>query len=632
MTDLYKIITHNPADVVWEDDSFASGWAVNPGSATTDGDIYDLLAPSGSPYYANAEKQGLNVDASVYKYLIACFKGSDQGRIYVYDGSWHQVWDGQCPTEYDVKIYDLSGITTGTITQIAIRSMTADKHVYWDFLAFTKQQPQSLDKLVEVKVHQRESDIDEFEIIRDGGILTLGHHIRIWLNAIKVFAGVIEESTPEEGGILHASGRCFEQKLLLRTKNKNFSGREVSLAVKDLVEDLSEISTYGVETPSPTVTVTKDLRYEYIADGLKDFAKQAGDDWEVKLGMGHDLRFRSRVSSNVPTSPVTLEEGVNVLKGVRRESDALRLFNKVTVIGGARNNPDNDPNQYTDEDASSWVDDDLHVTISNDYANLVAGKASIKRYGDPSYTIAAFNTKIDLGSSGVNFSYFTHVRFYYETSGISVSKQYNFYIRLIDSSGRVASKIYLDTGQSLLTSWVEYDFALSGFSIESGFDWEHIRYIQMQASTPPPAGTISGTDWWDRLCFYTNNIIKTEVDSASDFKHTREYVYKDEKLVDPDFVQEVADALLAILKSKENRYRILVKSSSEIQVGQKISVNIPSHSISGIYYIAEVEQKVTPQDGFITEVILEKPRLSLEGLLAEAVERKIRLIERGGIA
>jgi len=196
--------------------------------------------------------------------------------------------------------------------------------------------------------------------------LTIGRHLRIFLKGSvgelrKVFAGVIEESTPDDaaGRVLRITGRCFGQKLLLRTKSKTFNVREVSLAVKDFIADLTEITTFQVETPSPTVNITKDFPYEYIIDGLRDLAKQAGSDWEVKLGMGQDLRFRSRASANVPLLPFSITEADGyILRNVRKETDGYRAYNKVTVLGGEMSNIDNDQDKYTDEGedlGESWL-------------------------------------------------------------------------------------------------------------------------------------------------------------------------------------------------------------------------------------------------------------------------------------
>jgi len=445
MADLYKIMVHNPADIGFEDDSFAEGWTQTQVDINKDGDIVTLTVQAG---YTDGyiEKAGLNIDASTYPYLVVCLKGDGDYRVAVYDGAWKDVqgW-ASSPTDYEVKIYDLSSVTTGTITAVRLYSGQAEgKKAHYDFVAFTKRPPQFLEDVMEVRVHQRESDLDTFEVLVDskgpvgddtvllmhfdeglgnkafdeseynnhgtlngpswidgrfnkalsfdgddyvevpnseslnptsaitveawikpvdwngnrrvlqkglsdnqyrllaeGGVLKFhlagvtngeltcslpstgewhhvvgvydgskmqiwidgvkaaertdasgsistttdplyigtktptspsgdffygtidevrihsralsadeveqsyrrglphrvlvhGRHVRIWLNSVKVFAGIIEEATPEEGGILHASGRCFGQKLLLRTKSISWSGREVSQAVKDL--------------------------------------------------------------------------------------------------------------------------------------------------------------------------------------------------------------------------------------------------------------------------------------------------------------------------------------------------------------------------------------------------------------
>lgn len=866
MTDLYKIMVHDPEDVTWEDDSFAGAWGTYQVDVTKDGDIAEITVQAGYNY-GNFNRTGLSIDIDVYSYLIVCLKGDGVFRLAVYQGgSWIYLHDYQTsPSEYEVRIYDVSSVVSGTIDGVRIRVGDQEgKSVWCDFIGFVKRVPQFLEDLMEVKVHQRESDLDEFELFVDSKgpveddtvllihfdeglgskafdeskyknhgtlfngvswvngkygkgisfdgiddyvncgnddslrpanavtvmawiknedssnqelvnyringpgpyyiykiqdnlvavtlddgtdsgkgyqvsfsstlpdewkhvalvfsradqelrayidgelegdptptgdyplynkepsgqkiiglflgaarydlrnakckidevyicnrslsteeieqiyrrglphrILVHGRHIRVWLNQVKVFAGIIEEVTPEEDEVLHGSGRCFGQKLLLRTKSKTFNNREVSLAVKDLVEDLSEVSTYGVEVPSPTVNITKDFKYEYIVDGLKDLAKQAGSDWEFKLGMGQDLRFRSRSSANVPTSPVTLEEGVNVLRGVRRENDALRLFNKVIVIGSELSNFDNDPDAFTDEgDASSWSMGEAGQSISEDGDNVAYGKKSLKQ-SSGSYYHNQY-AYYDLGSSGRDLTPHKYLKFYHKTDADGVLEQgtfseWNLQVRLTDIGGREIKKDVLGNKVNPPQNFSEVEIELhTGWTLISGtgdFDWEHVRWIEIGFySNATLTDGIKANYWFDKLHFYTSNIIMTATDSSIEFAHSREYVLRDEKLVDPEFVQEVADALLQVLKSKENRYFIPVSGSPKIQVGQKVSVDIPSHGLSGTYYIAEVRHKISPRNGSTTEVILERPQLSLETLLSEVIGRRIKRIERGGIA
>jgi len=141
----------------------------------------------------------------------------------------------------------------------------------------------------------------------------------------------------------------------------------------------------------------------------------------------------------------------------------------------------------------------------------------------------------------------------------------------------------------------------------------------------------TGSVNFDGLHFYAPNMVKTASDNSSEFSHVREYVHREDKLTDPDFAQEVANALLTVLKNKENRYRVPVLGSPEIHVGRKVSVNIPSHGLSGTYYVCEALHRVNPNDGYVTEVVLEAPSLTLEALLAQSIQRQIKRLERSGI-
>jgi len=638
MADLYRVMVYDPSDIGWEDDSFVDQWQKSGLEVEweRDGDVCKLTVQAGytSGYII---RPSLSVDASTYRYLVVCLKGDGDFKIEIYDGSvWHTVqgWT-QAPQEYEVKIYDLSSITTGTVYSIRLWvGQTESKTAHYDFVAFSKAQPSFVQNLIEVRVHQRESDLDTFELLKDGTTgLTLGHHIRIWLNASKVFAGIIEEVTPEEGGAIHANGRCFGLKLLLRTKSKNFNGTEVSQAVKDLVEDLTEITTYNVETPSPTVYITKDLKYEYIIDGLRDLARHVGEGWEVKLGMGHDLRFRSRNSANVPTAPTTLQEGVNVLQGVRRESDALHLYNRVIVIGGARSNPDGDPDTWTDQgDASNWATDPS-ATISEDESERVAGSCSIKIEQPETPGITAMYMKYDFGVDGIDLTPFAQLRFHHKTDANGIQRtngaNWTAEVRLTDTNSRTVSKTYLDDVQPP-QSLAEVTLNLSDFSGDAGFDWSAVRYLEFRLKTDDSQSEIWGNYWIDKVHFHVANIKAVATDSNSSLKHTREYILRDERLTDPDFVKEVADALLTTLRGEANRIRVPTVGTPELQAGQKVTVDASSHGLNGTYYIAEVEHRLT-SNGLVSEVTLERPALTLEVLLAESITRRISLIERGGI-
>lgn len=658
MSYLYKTMRHNTIDVTWEDDSFASGWVASYCGLIQDGDIAELTVNVGNSG-GWIQKDGLNINAEIYKYLVTCLKGDDHFFIEVYDGSWKSATSGHqdAPSDYDFKVYDLSGITTGTITSIRLGVGDAElKKAYYDFVSFHGYRPAfAADKIISIVTRHNETDLDEFEIIGTedvgGGLSDIGCHIRILLNGMgggrKVFAGVIEEATPEDlnGRVLRVTGRCFGQKLLLRTKTKDFNNREVSLAVKDFVQDLTEISTLQVETPSPAAYITKDYQSEHIMDGLKDLAKQAGSDWEVKLGMGHDLRFRSRASANVPSLPYQINESQgHILRGVRKGLDGYRAYNKVSVLGGERSNIDGDPDKYTDlGDVSAWTWQAFNGGVVEETAeDLYCGQRGINIYYN-SY-VNTMEVEFTLGSQGIDVTLFGYSRFMHKGDTLPASGVYGiqgypdgttwyFQLRLIDWNAKNATITYLPSSTQPPRAFAEIILDFDDFSVESGFNWAHVKYVQFRviSNRSSPGEGVRGRFQVDKFRFYAQTI-KKSASTTTDFKHIREYIYRDEKLVDPTYIQEVANALLNFAKNKENRYKVPVIGMPFVQVGHKANVISPTHDLNGTYYIVEAEHKVTPRQGYVTEMTLEKPRLSLERLLAEAIERKIKLIERGGIA
>jgi hypothetical protein len=634
MSYLYKIMTHDKNDVGWEDDSFAEGWSAGWCSLDTNGDTAEIAVDPGYTGGRIQKTTGINVDAATYKYMIVCLRGTDQYYLQVYDGEWRTVCAyPDAPSEYDAIIYDLTSITTGTITgvRLGVYGGELEKCLY-DFVAFMKVQPLfAIDKILEIVAKQRETDIDGFEIVATddvGSGLTIARRVRIWLagvgNAEKVFAGVIEEATPGEGPgkLKFISGRGFGQELLLRPKTESFENREVSLAAKDLVEDLAEITTYQVDTPSPSVTVTKDFNYEYIMDGLKELAKQAGSQWEVKLGMGHDLRFRDR--SNAPSLPLQISESSgHILSGVRKESDGYRTFNKVTVIGGNLLNDDGDPDKWT-ESTTGWSVQNGTISVQADGP-----------VGDYFLRINFANQNqvwCDRSITSLDTTKYKSLKFYLraDVSGDT----WNVWIEIGQNSNNCKTFPLKALGGGLLLSdyLIEFEIPLDhpAWSATGSPNMSAVTWICIHPGCIA-AGNISGDVDFDGLHFWNRNVVKSATDSGSGFRHTREYVHRDDKLIDPSFVQEVANALSNILKDKENRYRLPLVGMAFVKVKYKANVQSPTWGLSGDYHIVEAIHRVSPISGYVTDMVLESPPLYLEKLLAEVIERKIKLIERGTI-
>ena len=76
MAELYRVMVHNPADIGFEDDSFAEGWTWTRVDVERDGDVITLTVQAGTTD-GYIEKAGLNIDASTHKYMVVCLKGSE---------------------------------------------------------------------------------------------------------------------------------------------------------------------------------------------------------------------------------------------------------------------------------------------------------------------------------------------------------------------------------------------------------------------------------------------------------------------------------------------------------------------------------------------------------------------------
>jgi len=657
----HMIMTVDEIDCKWVDDSFASGWSPTNCALVRNGDIAEITVNAGQTS-GHIQKTGLSIDAATYKYCVVCVKGTDRFFLEVYDGSWKSVTSGHeyAPSEYDPKVFDLSSITTGTITGVRLAVGDSEaKKAYYDFVGFYSYKPEyTVDKIIDLTVMQREAEVDEFDLIGAtdiGGGITIGRYIHIWLKGAvgeraKVFAGVVEEGTPEDlsgGRVYHATGRCMGQKLLLQTKTIDLNDREVSLAVKDLVASVEGITTYQVETPSPSVYVTKDFQSEYIMDALKDLANDVGSDWEVKLGMGNDLRFRSRQSVNVPSLPYEISESSgHILRGVKKAQDGYRAYNKVSVIGGERSNIDGDPDKYTDQgDVATYVWQAFYGGVVEETAeDLYYGQRGINCYYNSYVNVMVIEFR--LSTAGIDLRLFGYARFMHKGDtlpstgvyGIQVypgGTTFYFQLRLIDSAGRNANITYLPNSTQPPRAFAEVLCDFDDFTKDSGFDWEHVKYVQFRVVSDRTleGEGVRGRFQIDKFNFWTPNMKKSAT-TTNEFRVPpcrREYIHRDDKLVNPSYVQQVANALINVIKNLENRYRVPVLGMAFVQVGHKATVTSTTHGLSGTYYVVEAEHRITRGEGYRTEMTLESPRLYLETLLAQAIQRKIKLIERGAV-
>ena len=274
-----RVMTWNPRAIGGREDSFAEGWsAIQVDFNQVDGDYAELQVQAGhSSGYI--EKRGISIDTSVYRYLVLGLWGDGDYYVELYDGStWLTAISESAPSTYGFRVVDLSGITSAVITGIRLGVGGGEgKKITYDFYEFLSEQPGQPQNLINLRVHQRENEPDVFEAEWFEEQLEEGHCIRIVVDGVKLFAGYIEEISHKPGGVVEASGRCFQARLHTATLSIAFDQTELSEAVKRVVEDFPEISTSRVKPPSDPDCV-----------GLWHLDEGEGSVAHDSSGLGHD--------------------------------------------------------------------------------------------------------------------------------------------------------------------------------------------------------------------------------------------------------------------------------------------------------------------------------------------------------
>lgn len=636
------VMVWDPGAVGCRDDSFkGGGWDpfgygcdVDP----IDGDYVELTVQSGETQ-GYIEKAGISVDASTYKYLVLGLWGDGDYYVEVYDGSWKTAKAmGDAPDTYDIVVINLSVVTTGTVTGIRLGvGSAAGKKVTYDFFEFHSEQPGEPADVVSLRVLQRESEADSFESVWIEGAsdpFTKGHCIRIIAgrdaNVEKIFAGVIEESNLlKSGGLREVSGRCFQVKLQAATKSKSFDDRELSQAVKDFVEDFTEITTARVKTPSPAIYVSKDYVEAHIADALDQLAglpsKQSPyEAWRWKLGYGQDLRFRSEEDSDVVTCSTQIAEGTNLLVGVKKGSDIYELYNKVKALSGLVENPLDD---VWCESTTGWsTDADCSIATSSSAGYIRRGTVSLRItvVGDPtdfwaekSITQTDFTEHkrvvIDYwtGNNYVGITYLI-LRCYSAGGGY-------FYYDLIGPNENRPDKTWWHN---------EIDLDDPNWQTSGSPSWEDINKIRIIGIL---GKAWSGNVYVDGIHFEADNLERSASDPSSPVEGDRVYVYKDEKINEPAKLQDLADGLLGMMKAAADRIMLPVVGAPDLQRGRKVSVTSASFGLSGDYIVAEAEHILNRSAGYVTTVLLGRGRYALPADLRRTLERELRLEKLGTV-
>lgn len=633
----------DPTKVGCRDDSFkGGGWdpfGYGVDVDQIDGDYVELTVQAGETQ-GYIEKGEISVDASVYKYLVLGLWGDGDYYVQVYDGSWKNAQAmADAPDTYDIVVIDLSGVTSGTVTGIRLGvGSAAGKKATYDFFEFHSEQPSEPTDVVSMRVLQREGEADRFTSEWIEGAtnpFTKGYCIRVIAgrdsNVEKIFAGVIEESNLRADGLREVAGRCFQVKLQAATKTKSLDDRELSLAVKDVVEDFTEITTGRVKTPSPAIYVSKDYVDAHIVDILDQLASLPSKQspytaWRWKLGFGQDLRFRSEDDADVRTCSTSIAEGTNLLDGVRKGSDIYELYNKVKAISGLIEWPLDDG---WCEAASGWSTYQCTVADETGAGKIRRGTKSIKvtyAGAGPPYQWDIYKTftakdltefarlvfDLYLGAGWRDAINVFAIRCYSAGGGY-------FYYTIDDSNNVRDDKVW---------HHFEIDLDDPNWETSGSPSWEDINEIRIVCVT---GSEWTGSYWLDGLHFEADNLERTASDTSSPVDHDRVLVYKDAKINDPDKLQDLADGLLETVKAAADRIMLPVTGEPDLQRGRKVQVTAASFGLSGTYPILEAEHILSRETGYLVLVMIQRGRYNLPADLRRTLERDLRLEKLGTV-
>jgi len=637
------VMVWDPTKVGCRDDSFkGGGWdpfGYGVDVDQVDGDYVELTVRTGETQ-GYIEKYGISVDASAYPYLVLGLWGDGDYYVQVYDGAWKNAQAmTDAPDTYDVVIIDLSGVTVGTVTGIRLGvGSAAGKKATYDFFEFHSEQPSEPTDLSSMRVLQREGEADSFESEWIEGAtnpFTKGHCIRVIAgrdsNVEKIFAGVIEESNLKTGGLREVAGRCFQVKLQAATKTKSLDDRELSLAVKDVVEDLSEVTTGRVGTPSPEIDVTKSYVDAHISDILDQLASLPSKQspyaaWRWKLGYGQDLRFRSEDDADVPTCSTQIVEGTNLLVGVKKGSDIYELYNKVKAISGLTEHPLDDG---WCEAATGWSTYQCTVADESGAGMVRRGSKSVK----VTYAGAGppYEWRVERTFSAKDLTEFARLVFdlYLGSGWRDAINAMDIYLY---SAGGGNFHYTIDDSNNVRDDTVWHHFSLDlddpAWRSHGGPSWTDINKIRITCVT----GSLWTGDYWlDGVHFEADNLERTASDGSSPVDHDRTLVYKDAKIGDPDNLQDLADGLLETVKAAADRIMLPVTGAPDLQRGRKVQVTSATFGLSGAYPILEAEHILSRNAGYQTVVMIQRGRYNLPADLRRTLERELRLEKLGTV-
>ncbi len=384
-------------------------------------------------------------------------------------------------------------------------------------------------------------------------------------------------------------------------------------------QEIWEIYSRG---PVP-VNVSKTYIESHRADILDQLAsiasKTTGKAWSWRLGPGQDLWFRPRDEGSLCSS--TIQEGVNLLAGVRRGRDLYELANRIIVLSGQVQYPYED--LYCEDVALwtiEWCGQCTAPALKND-TDAKEGSYAMMIYDD------SLNWwRVSRSIPSVDLTGYKGLRLWLKINGTwSGASSDEVTIKFgSDNSNCYYKNVHLGVGNN---EWAQIDVELQKFNKTGSPDLSDVTWIALEAVWP---SNLYGNVMWDGWHWYAENL-KVEVRDTSSRLPEHTYVYKDARLNRLELLRDLAQGLLEAMKAAADRIMLPVTGAPDLQRGRRVQVEAPSLNLSGVYIIAEAEHILNRSEGYTTRVLLESGRYALTSELRRWLERELRLERRGDL-
>jgi hypothetical protein len=409
--------------------------------------------------------------------------------------------------------------------------------------------------------------------------------------------GVECQENPVSGEFyVYVTGRCWGEQLFRKLVTKEYLNQKGEDIVKDLLNNYTTL----VNNVKDTDTTYIDLQYTdtQVFEILKYIAGSA----DKKGVIGYD--FRLTADGKIEFFPINSKvNSIDLSESMEQSSyskDISRVRNKITVYGAATKSTPADKDALTEilsPPQGVWSAFGANVSVAQDSTVKAIGNSSVKcwingnAYGAIRFT---FNAGYE-----VNANLYPELAFFTLLSTVLSGRGA---IALFDVSGKQMVQAQNFTGN---TAWGATSVGVGEANAaswvpgagQSGFDWTHIKKVQISSigsdgNTPVWAGF-----WIDGLYFGGMHYSAVEEDSASQNTYAlREYTETDADLASDHECDLRAKALLAYYKDPALSLTIvstvLDYGTAPLWAGDIVHVVLPNENVDDYFRIDYVEYQL----------------------------------------